>query len=290
MNFYYKNTCCCDIDYFWYMKGLKQIFSFYIHGSLHVAFAVLALVLMTNHMFSLSFDLPVALFAFAGTVAGYNFIKYESFLRKRKQVSRRIKGIAFLSLICCIVTGAAFFMLQTITQITAVVFLGLTILYALPFLPNNKNMRSLSGIKIYIVALCWAGITLLLPLQNAGVQVYSDVYLKFGQRFLLVIILILIFEIIDLRQDDPQLQTVPQRIGVHNTKLVNIILLLVFYLLELFKTVIDIRQLLVNVVLVIITLLFTMYATPNRPKYYTLFWVESIPVIWLGMVVLAGKL
>lgn len=272
------------------MSSLKHLFAFYIHGSLHVAMAVLALVLMTNHMFSLPFNLPVAVFAFTGTVLGYNFIKYESIFRKRKPTGLLVKAIAAFSLLCFVAACITFFMLTTATRVTAIVFLGLTVLYALPFLPNNKNMRSLSGIKIYIVALCWAGITLLLPLQEAGVPVYSDVYLKFAQRFILVIILILIFEIIDLKNDDPQLQTVPQKIGVQNTKIVNIALLILFYVLELLKTTVDVKQLMVNVLLVIVTLLFTLYANPNRPKYYTLFWVESIPVLWLGMVVLAGWL
>ena len=49
------------------MQILKRLFDFYIHASIHVAFAVLALLLMTNHMFKQSFDLPMAGFAFLVT-------------------------------------------------------------------------------------------------------------------------------------------------------------------------------------------------------------------------------
>ena len=140
-----------------------------------------------------------------------------------------------------------------------------------------------------MVALCWAGITTLLPLFNAGIAVSGDVVLKFIQRFLLVIILILIFEIIDSKDDDPELMTVPQKIGVHKTKWLNLILLVPFYCLEFFKSEVDYKQLLVNIILVISTALFTIFATPNRPKYYTLFWVEIIPIFWLGLVLLVSK-
>ena len=126
-----------------------------------------------------------------------------------------------------------------------------------------------------------------MPLLNAGVSVYSDVYLKFTQRFLLVIILILIFEIIDLKEDDPHLKTIPQQIGVKNSKLLNIFLLLPFYFLEFLKTTVDVKQLWINIILVIATALFTVYATRQRSKYYTLFWVESIPIFWLGLVVIS---
>ena len=42
------------------------------------------------------------------------------------------------------------------------------------------------------------------------------------------------FEIIDLSNDDPHLKTVPQQIGVKRTKIVGLLLLLPFYLLEFF--------------------------------------------------------
>src|SRR5690606_33348966 len=110
------------------------------------------------------------------------------------------------------------------------------------------------------------------------ISISTDVMLKFCQRFLLVLILILIFEIIDLIEDDPMLRTVPQIIGVKMTKWLNIFLLIPFYCLEFFKSTVDSKQLMINIVLVVATALFTVFATPERNKYYTLFWVESIPV------------
>jgi len=274
---------CCDIDYFCSMKAAKQLFYIYIHGSLHVALAVLALVLMTNHMFHNPFDAPMAGFAFFGTVFGYNFIKYEALFRTHKPVGVVTKIIAAISILAFVATGICFLLLERVTQLTAIGFFGLTVLYAVPF-GKRGNLRNLSGIKIYIVAFCWAGITLLLPLVEAGLPLITDVFLKFAQRFLLVIILILIFEIIDLKTDDQNLQTVPQKIGVKNTKLMNLLLLLVFYGLELLKNTVDPNQLIVNIFLVIMVGLFTVFADPERPKYYTLFWVEAVPVFWLGMV------
>jgi hypothetical protein len=114
------------------------------------------------------------------------------------------------------------------------------------------------------------------------------VFLKFGQRFLLIIILILIFEIIDLKNDDPHLQTVPQKIGVKNTKLLNIFLLVPFYFLEFFKSVVDKNQLIVNLFLILIVGIFTLAANPERSKYYTLFWVESVPIFWLGLLLFSS--
>ncbi|AXG73023.1 hypothetical protein DVK85_01740 [Flavobacterium arcticum] len=270
------------------MKALKAIFHFYIHGSIHVAFSVLSLLLMTLHMFHIPFDVPMPAFAFFGTITGYNFVKYESLFRNKRHITPEIKAIAIMSSLTLLAAGASFLFLERKTQLVSLIFFALTLLYTVPFFPKKKNMRNWVGIKIYMVALCWAGITTLLPLFDAGIAVSTDVVLKFIQRFLLVIILILIFEIIDSKDDDPELMTVPQKIGVQKTKWLNLALLLPFFCLEFFKSDIDLKQLGANITLVIATALFTIFATPNRPKYYTLFWVESIPIFWLGLVLLVS--
>lgn len=270
------------------MNAIKQLFYIYVHGSLHVALAVLSLVLMTNHMFNNPFNAPMAGFAFFGTVFGYNFIKYEALFRHRKPVGTLTKIIAGISVVAFIAAGICFLLLERITQLTASGFFGLTVLYAVPF-TKRGNLRNLSGIKIYIVAFCWAGITTLLPLVEAGLPLINDVFLKFGQRFLLVLILILIFEIIDLKNDDPNLRTVPQKIGVSNTRLLNIFLLVPFYFLEFFKSSVNTNQLIVNILLTLMVGLFTLKATPSRPKYYTLFWVECVPVLWLAMLMVIDR-
>lgn len=265
------------------MKAIKQIFYLYIHGSIHVAVAVLSLVLMTNHMFALPFSAPMAGFAFFGTLFGYNFIKYEERFRRHLPISTYHKVVAFISIVALLLGGWCFFLLSLKAQLAALILGVFAVLYAVPVSPRG-NLRNLGGIKIYIVALCWAGVTTMMPLLNAGLDMGHDAWLKFCQRFLLVIILILIFEIIDLSVDDPNLKTVPQKIGVKNTRLLNITLLAIFYFLEFAKTIVDAKQLLVNVVLLLAVGLFTMFATPERNKYYTLFWVESVPVFWLLMI------
>ncbi len=268
------------------MVTLKRLFDFYLNASIHVAFSVLSLVLMTNHMLHLRFDLEIAGFAFFGTVFGYNFIKYEPLFRSGKSMSDELKAIAVLSILGLLASVYFFFGLEKQTQICSIIFFGLTFLYTIPVFSRDKNFRNLSGVKIYIVALCWAGVTTLLPVLNANVAMTSDVFLKFGQRFILVIILILVFEIIDLKTDHPSLKTVPQQIGVKRTKILGLLLLIPLYFLEFLKISIDVNQLLVNLILVVVTALLTFFATTERSKYYTSFWVESIPVFWLVLVVL----
>lgn len=272
------------------MNVVKQLLQLYIYGSVHVALAVFSLVLMTYHMFSQPFNAAMALFAFFGTLFSYNFMKYESLYKFKKPANPFVTAVVVMSILALLGAGVCFLLLEKQTQVIGVAFLILTAVYTIPFFPNQKNLRNWSGVKIYIVAFCWAGVTLVLPLINAGMDLSTDIYIKFIQRFLLVLILILIFEIIDLKEDDPHLKTLPQVIGVKNTKLLNLLLLVPFYFLEFAKSWVDIRQLCVNIVLISAMGLFTIFANPERPKYYTLFWVESIPIVWLGLVLLADYL
>lgn len=270
------------------MMILKRLFDFYLQGSLHVALSVYALVRMTQYQFHIPEDKPMEWFAFFGTIVGYNFVKYDALARAKKlKMSSWLQSIAVLSLLCFFATVYCFFQLQGTTQVVALGIFLLTLLYALPF-PNKKNARNWAGIKIYIVAFCWVGVTLFLPLINAEVSLTADFYLKCIQRFLLIFVLILIFEIIDLSQDDPHLKTVPQQIGVKQTKILGLLLLPPFYFLELLKSDFNQNQLWINLVLIIGIASLLLFAHDKRSKYYTAFWVESIPIVWWLMMLMLG--
>ena len=268
------------------MIRIQALFDFYLKSSIHVAFSVYALVRMTQFMFEIPYDEPIAFFAFFGTIVGYNFVKYDALARTQKRMMRNeLKIIAVLSFFSFLAVGFFFFKLQLVTQTVAVGVLILTLLYTLPFFPNRKNARNWAGVKIYIVSLCWVGVTLMLPLVDAHQDLGWDFFIKCIQRFILVFDLILVFEIIDLANDDPHLKTVPQQIGVKRTKLLGLGLLLPFYFLEFFKNNFIEKQLVVNLILVIVLSLFLVFSNEKRSKYYTSFWVESIPILWWLMVV-----
>jgi hypothetical protein len=268
------------------MISFKQIFDFYLRSSIHVALSVYALVRMTHFMFNVTADQPMANFAFLGTIVGYNFVKYDALARaKKREMRNELKLIALLSFVSLLGVGYYFFQLELITQLVSVAVLVLTLLYTLPFFPNRKNARNWAGVKIYIVALCWVGVTLVLPLLNADISLGFDFFLKCIQRFILVFVLILIFEILDMANDDPHLKTVPQQIGVRRTKIAGLLLMVPFYFLEFLKNNFIEEQLIVNGILVIALALFLAFANEKRHKYYTSFWVESIPIFWWLMVV-----
>ena len=246
-----------------------------------MALSVYSLVQLTQILFGISEDKPTLYFAFFGTIVGYNFVKYDALARTQKlEMTSQLKLISTLSLLSLVATGYFFFQLQKSTQMIGFIFLAVTLLYTLPFFPNRKNARNWAGIKIYIVALSWVGVTLFLPIINNNLPFNSYVFLVAIQRFILIFVLILIFEIIDLRFDDPHLKTVPQQIGVVRTKRVGSILIVVFVLLEFLSNDFKIEFFALKTGLAVTTILFLLFSNENKSRYYVSFWVESVPIFW----------
>lgn len=271
------------------MRILKPLLDFYINSSIHVALSVYALVRMTGFLFQITAIEVCASFAFFGTIVGYNFVKYDALARTQKlQMRTQLKAIAVLSLLSLVACGFYFLQLAQKTKVIAMVFLILTLLYTLPFFPNKKNARNWAGIKIYIVALCWVGVTVFLPIINAEIPITNDVVLVAIQRFLLIFVLILIFEIIDLTQDDPHLKTVPQQIGVKQTKWLGSLLLIGFLSLEFLDTNFNSQTMILKGGVAFTVFLFLLFSNEKKNKYYSSFWTESIPILWWILLLLFG--
>ncbi len=281
------------------MSLTKRIFDFYLQSSLHVALAVYAFIRITELIFHLLPNPYMAGFGFFGTVVGYNFVKYDALARSgtrggaelnevKPKLSLRLKAFIAVSFFAFLGAVFCFLKLSLPTQIVSGICVLITALYTLPFFPNKTNARSWSGLKIYIVGLCWVGVTVVLPVINAGMDFTTDFYLICVKRFLLVVVELFIFEIIDLAWDDPHLKTVPQQIGVKNTKKLGVFLLLVFLLLELFQMNDSIPQFATSVIIIFLTSAFLFFANEKRSRYYTTFWVESIPPVMWALLLVFG--
>lgn len=269
------------------MNLLKnKIVRLYLNGSIHVSLAVFALIQMTFHFCKLPFDPIVSLMGFTGTLFSYNFIKYSTLVYKRVgDLSFNLKFISILSLLCFLVSAICFMLLNNKAKLGSLVVFFVTLLYAIPVHRSVSNLRNLAGLKVYIVCFSWAMMTLIIPVLNANHFIDLDIVIKFIQRFILVLILIGIFEIVDMSHDAKQLKTLPQTLGVQKTKVILSALLLPFFVLEFFKANFQSIQAYNNLVILFITLIFIWRASPKRSEIYTLFWVESIPIIWYLIVV-----
>lgn len=262
---------------------MQRLFNFYLKSSFHVSLAVVALQLISYYQFDMAIDQKVLLFGFSSSIVGNNYAKFSPFL-KHKNLATDIKIIILVSVLMGGVAVFEFFQFNTNSKLALLLIALLTFIYQSPS-SKGINLRNIPGLKAYIVAICWTIVTLILPLLETEIHFDTILLIRIAQRFLFVFSLILVFDIIDLKEDRKSLHTLPQTIGVKKTKRVVYAMLISLSLLELYF---PIEPTIFGVYLLIklVTFGFTYFADEKKSKYYTTFWVESIPILWAFLLYL----
>ncbi len=243
--------------------------------------------------FDIAYDKIVLFFVFFATISGYNFVKYFGIAKfHHRRLANWLKLIQIFSFFCFLLLGYFALKLKETTLLYVAGFGAITFLYAIPFLPKrffldkHHNLRSIGGLKIYLIALVWSGVTVFIPAINDELSVTTDIILTGIQRYVFIMVLMLPFEIRDLQYDSLKLSTIPQKIGVRQTKIMGVLLLILFWSLEFFKDEIYTEGMMPLTLISIITLLFLVFSKIKQSAYYSAFWVEGLPVLWLIILLL----
>jgi len=263
------------------MTFLKKLLNFYINSSIHVALAAYVFVRITEFYYDLEYNETLNYFIFFATITGYNFVKYFGIAKfHHRSLTKDLKIIQIFSFLCFLLMCYYAYQLPIQILILFIPFGFLTVLYAIPLLSGfQKNLRNISYLKVIIVAFVWSGTTVLLPLIHTEVNIDSNIVLFAVQRFLIVAVLILPFDIRDIQYDAISLQTIPKKIGIQNTKKLGFVLLLLALVIEfLISTQTTTKNIFLGFSFV--TVLFLMRAKENQSRYYSSFWVEALPIFW----------
>ena len=269
------------------MGVLKNLFDFYINSSIHVALGVVALTVVSLLHFGLSVDTGLLAFVFFGTVTGYNFVKYAGIAKlHHRSLARNLRVIQVFSLLSFFALCYFAFKAEFEVLLVAAILGFFTALYALPVLSGKKNLRDVAGLKVFVIAFIWAGVTVLFPIVDAGIGVGRSVVLELGQRFLFVLILILPFEIRDLKYDRESLGTLPQRLGVKKVRYLGYLLIGLWIALEFFKENASINSILAIIFAAVFTAFAIHHSDEDQPPYFASFWIEGIPILWMLFLVI----
>ena len=237
--------------------------------------AVFSLVQITKIALNINIDYNIDYFVFFGTIFGYNFLKYFSLkISLFKQKFYIVIGI--ISFISLILMTYFFFLMESKVQFEFLKIGFLVLIY--PFL------RKYFFLKMFIVSFCITYITVYIPVFSQNVNL-GDCWILLSRRFLIVVCLLIPSEIVDIKSDSKSLFTLPQKIGVFKTKILGYFLVLVFLVLDFFGL-----SLIANIVIGIIIAVFIYFSNEDRPKTYTNFWVESIPIFWLLLLLILQNL
>lgn len=273
------------------MQLLKKIIDFYIFSNIHVALAGFCLTKITLLKFGFTTSISPLFVAFS-IILSYNFIRFYEIKTNRlgwlkHWFMKQIKVLIALSITS--ILGLIYLLFFTEFKLNSLVivlpFAFMTFFYVIPIFKIGSlevSFRNFPGIKIFSIAIAWAGISVLFPLCQEGFKFNQSVFIEFIQRILILIAITLPFDIRDVQSDSEELKTIPQVLGVHNTKIIGTLLLVFFVLLGFVVQ----TNLITTFIIAIVTGLFLWFSTVNKSRYYASFWVEAIPIFWFYLIVL----
>jgi len=265
------------------MKFLKNAFQFYIFSNIHVALAVSCLVKITLLEHDIHENYTV-LFVFFSTIVAYNLIRFFRFSDLPRWIRTWLKGhqkiLYALTGISSIAVLFLIFQIRFKALLWLIPFGVFTIFYGLPLPFKNSPLRKVPGVKIFLIAISFAGISVLFPILQNDIIINSHVWITFFQRFFFVILITIPFDIRDLHNDLESLKTIPQTFGIIKAKLIGILFGLLFLFMEFLKSDLESNAMIIALIVSVISLSFLIGSKEKQAKYYSSFYVEAIPISW----------
>jgi len=271
------------------MRIVRNWFGFYVFGNIHVALAVYCLTRITLETYGIR-DAGMSEFLFFATIVAYNGIRYVQLGRISDLSTNWIRSNrrALLVLNLVAIGGIMRYALSVgLDELLLLLpFAIATSLYVLPFSSRGKGLRNIPGLKLFLIAFTWAGITFLYPLAARGVNIDGLAGWLFLQRFVFIAAITIPFDIRDLQLDMPELGTLPQVLGVGWSKTVALIFVFVFVLIEGLVSTIDEAPFRAVAVTGFLATIGILKADINQSRYYSSFWVEALPMAWYLLLML----
>lgn len=168
-------------------------------------------------------------FIFSGTLCTYTVHRLLS-ARRVDQSFEAIERFSFIkrvgpfqiALLCGIILIALFSysMLEREIRIYLGLLTALSIGYVIPVMHSGRRLRDISMLKIFLVAIVWAGIFFIPLFENGWPTYSSNTALLFFEKFLFIFALTIPFDLRDERLDkSTDLQTIAGILSPKNNKI-----------------------------------------------------------------------
>ncbi len=273
------------------MKRLNSVFDFYIKSSAHLSICLVTLSLISYNTFDIDINEIILFCSFAATLVVYNYIKFFSISYKNNYGKQKsVITIKIITIFILVILGSLLFYLSYSTIILGSLILMFCLAYVYPLYGLSKNIRNFGGLKIFIVAICWSATSVLIPVFESSINFEQNSMLIFFQRFFIVFAYTLPFEIRDLKHDLPSLKTIPQIYGIKKTKYIAIASLLIFFMFSIGLHIQNPVFFYSELSIVIICAGLILFSNENQQRYFASFFVESVPIFWLVIILVFKNL
>lgn len=228
------------------MRWLYAIIDLIFYGNFWIATCALGMCVMTNRFLGINnIASPICVFVFGGTLFIYGvhrsvgISRLQSFLDKKRYrvIFNYRQHIKIYSVLGLILACFSFFALQRNTQIALIIPCLLSAAYVIPFLAKGKRLRDFNDIKIFLIAICWSWITVVLPAIELGLLNEVPVWILALERSLFILLITLPFDIRDMEVDSyKSVKTLPLRLGLARTRWLGLSITILLIICSYFLT------------------------------------------------------
>jgi hypothetical protein len=274
---------------------IKRIVEAFVYTNVWVALAVACLVTLTMQLLGAT-NYHLIAFTFFATLLMYGYArKFESPARDDEPASQLTQWTDANPILfwasSSIGFGGTIWFSQYLASSTWYWVAGCALLsavYPLQFIGKGTGgLRNVAGLKLFVISVVWAIVTVILPAVQAGVKLDVDIAWLAMQRLLFVMAITIPFDIRDLRIDSPSINTLPYLLGVKRARFVahfSIFLAEVgavfMYLTGFFSA----GEMAGHLIAFELTSLLIYRSSPKRPDLFFSFWVEGTSILLFLLV------
>lgn len=242
----------------------------------------------------------INLFVFFATLFTYNFqrlvrMDLQGQLSYRQQWFKVHKKWLYFITIVSAFAVVYFSLSLSFESLVWLIPMGVTALvYPLPIIPLKGRvlcLREVPGVKIFLIALVWALVSVGLLVQEYQLAWTTDVWFLFFHRFCFVFAITIPFDIRDLKYDQLQLKTIPGIFGEETARFIALVVLALYELLIIlqffFGDIINISALVALLCTSVVTAYLLIRSNSEKEEFYFAFWVEAASLLMFGFLMIA---
>jgi hypothetical protein len=255
-------------------------------SNLYISFA--AGIICSGLSYFLHYDhvFEIGLFVFSSTLSVYSFqrlVKYKLEEKRESELNTwlektQVIQISYIFLSAFLSVYLYFFVLNAFENTKWWMFFSilLSVLYAVKI--KGKNLRDIPYLKMHLISIVWCKALLFPVLLNNDYESTNLLFILI--HYFLFIALCIPFDIRDLNYDDTSLKTLPQLVGVINSKLISIVVFLFFVVGSiLIKP--DLIAQYFYVLSIILGFIILSFASEKRKAFYYSILIDGI-ILLLG--------
>lgn len=279
---------------------MNRIIDLVLYGHFWIALAALAMAQQSYLLLGGDAGLtPYSGWLFCGTLCLYAVHRLVGLQRlpddqdpgRFRAIRRLRRWIAALAVLSALAAGYFFLQFPLAWWKWLAIPALLSIGYVIP-LPGGKRLRDIHYIKIFLIAVVWAWLVVLLPALDLGLLSTLPPWLLAAEKLTFIFAITLPFDIRDLRIDRAaQVHTLPATLGPAGARRLAWGLLLVSLLiaaLGLYLYIYSLQQCLAVAGSLLVAALLIQRAGPEKHDYFFTGWLDGCMHLQFLLVILAS--